>query len=567
MLEWLRNHRYGKKYGYEVLFRRQSRKVTGKPGIILAELGMPEDYKPEFYTAFMDHVFDYSLPWFLHRFILADRGIALIDPSNPLAREPFTPSRLVDMHGSFTNRDGVPYVDCKVEWRPPGMKKNPADHGYFLYTGNGKGGAPDICQKTGAKIAGWYFGHLIPEKRVAWESQCKKIYDESVALLSGLYPDAEFRLARYTFEESLRQAVEELLASGCETIIYQSFCNPVYSDFEDYAFAIPAIHRIVNGRARIIWADQLGNQPSMREAYVQLLRDNLTQIPVHSKLLLILSKHGHPFKNETMDLRGPEYRTPLEISMRQALSEWGGHCDLVWSDDEYADEYWDRRNRKFSTYSAYRKAIEESYDYAVEIPTDFIAENTDLMFYHAMKKFTPFSEYNHNHPVHYPDWEQPLRRTFREGVTTGIYAGCPVGEYRKHIVGAVVGSISEILNTVDGKRHTVTGTRNQVTGTRNQVTGTRNQATGTRNQVTGTRNQAKGTRNQVPGTRNQVTGTSNQESDTRNQVPGTRNRAAGELKTEAGTEAGNSRTSSPNRAKDELATNGSNAKLKVKPET
>ena len=456
MPEWLSNLRHGKKYGYEVLFKRKTREIEGKPGIILAELGMPEDYKPEFYTTFMDHVFDYSLPWFLHRFILADRGIALIDPGNPLAREPFMPHRLVDMYGSFINHEGIPYVDCKVEWRPPGMKKNPSDHGYFLYKGNGKGGAPDICQKTGAKIAGWYYGHLLPEKKVPWETQCRKVYEESVARLAMLFPDAEFRLARYTFEDSLRQAVEDLLAAECKTIIYQCFCNPVYSDFEDYAFAFPALHRIVNRRVPIIWADQLGNQPSLREAYIRLLKDNLTTIPAHSKLLLILSRHGHPFKNETMDLRGPEYRIPLELAMRKSLSEWGGLYDLVWSDDEYADDYWDPRKKKVSTYSAYRKAIEENYDYALEIPTDFIAENTDLMIFHAMRKFNAFKEYNYNSPVHYPDWEQPLRRMFREGKTTGIYSGCPVGPYRKYIVGAVVQSISEIFKT---------GTRCQVPGT------------------------------------------------------------------------------------------------------
>jgi len=41
--------------------------------------------------------------------VLADRGIALIDPENPLARELFIPKQLVDMKGSFTNREGKPY--------------------------------------------------------------------------------------------------------------------------------------------------------------------------------------------------------------------------------------------------------------------------------------------------------------------------------------------------------------------------------------------------------------------------------------------------------------------------
>ena len=72
----------------------------------MADLGMPEDYQPGFYIDFMDHVFDYSLPFFLHRIVLADRGIALIDPGNPLARESFVPQKLVDMYGSATNRRG-----------------------------------------------------------------------------------------------------------------------------------------------------------------------------------------------------------------------------------------------------------------------------------------------------------------------------------------------------------------------------------------------------------------------------------------------------------------------------
>lgn len=167
MLEWIRHWRFGNQFGYETYFREQDRRPVGKTGVILSDLGMPESYNPDFYINFMDHVFKYSLPVFLQHFILADRGIALIDPANPLAREPFVPLRLVDMNGSFTNREGRPYVDCEVTWRPPGMKRNPADHGYFLYTGDGKCGAPDVCQKTGAKVVGWYYGHILPEKKVA----------------------------------------------------------------------------------------------------------------------------------------------------------------------------------------------------------------------------------------------------------------------------------------------------------------------------------------------------------------------------------------------------------------
>ena len=445
MFEWLRHWQLGNRYGYEVLFRGQDRRPKGKTGIIMADLGMPEDYQPGFYIDFMDHVFDYSLPFFLHKIVLADRGIALIDPGNPLAREPFVPQKLVDMHGSVTNRRGEPYLECKVEWRPPGMKKNPWDHGYFLYKGDGKGGAPDVCQKSAAKIAGWYFGSLIPEKRVAWAHQCRKVYEDAVTLLRKDFADVEFRHARYIDENSLRQAVEELLDAGCETIIYQCYSNPVFCDFEDYALAMPRVHRLVNGRAKLIFGDQPGNQPPLREAYVQMVRDQLRQIPADRSVLLVLSRHGNPFRHDTLNKRAHEYRQPLEEKMREAMDEWGGKWQLTWSDDEYADHYWDPRRKKLSTLDAFRKAITERYDYALEVPTDFIAENTDLMIFHAMKKYTLFSDYDMYAPIPYPDWEKPLMRTFREGKTTAMYIGCPVGPYRKYVAEAAAASIADIL--------------------------------------------------------------------------------------------------------------------------
>jgi len=446
MFELLRNWRYGKRYGYKVLYRNQDMTVRGRPGIILADLGMPESFDPVFYTSFMDHVFAYSLPGFIQPVVLTDRGLALIDPGNPLAREPFTPTRLVDMNGSSTNREGRPYVECNVKWRPPGMKRNPSDHGYFLYTGDGRGGAPEICQKTAAKVVGWYYGHLIPEKRVPWEAQCRKVYEETEALLKAKYPDAVIRHARYIYPRSLQEAVNHLLEQGCRTIIYHCYCNPVYSDFEDYSLALPMIHRFVNGRVNVICAEQPGNQPEMLKAYTGLAGDVIAEISSNASLLLILSRHGHPFRRETVDLRGPEYRVPLEREMRRMLEGRPGRHEVVWSDDEFADEYWDPGRKKFSTFMAYRKAIDERFDWAVEVPVDFIAENTDLMFLHAIKKFKAFKEYNPFEPVPYPDWEKPLRRVFREGKTTGIYTGCPVGKYSTHISRAAYLSVDGVLN-------------------------------------------------------------------------------------------------------------------------
>jgi len=437
--------RLGKQYWYETLFKHQDTRIIGKPGVILAELGMPEDYDFEFYKNYMQHLFRYVLPFFVRGIVLADRGIALVDPGNPLARESFKPRQLVDCHGSFTNREGKSYGDCEVSWRPPGMKGDPWDHGYFLYKGEGKAGAPDVCQKIGAKVVGWYYGSLIPEKKVPWRYQLQQVYNEAVAELKQRFPQAEFRPAYNMYPASMRQAVEDLLAAGCQTILYQSFSYPVYSDFEDYAFALPLLNGLVNGRSKLVFADQLGNQPAMREAYLRIIQDRLAELPPQASVFTILSAHGHPFKQETLDARASEYRDPLTDGVRQLLKERGGRWDVTWSFDEFADPHWDPHNRKQSTFDAYRRAIAESYDYAVEVPTESPAESTDLMIFHAMRKFTAFSDYDRYQPIPYPDWDQPLVRTFHENKTTGIYAGCPVGPYRRHVVEAVVNSIGDVL--------------------------------------------------------------------------------------------------------------------------
>lgn len=437
--------RYGRRYGYEVLFKGQAQHPTGKTGVIIAENGMPEDYEPDFYSRFTAHVFHTVMPSFLAKIILSDRGTALIDPDNPLAREEFIPSQLVDSDGLFTNKAGIPYVKCKVKWRPPN-KKNPWDYGYFLYTSDGPNGRPDVCDKVGAKIVGWYYGRLIPEKKVSWRSQLRKVYDEAVKELGVKFPGIEFQNAHSMDQQSIRRVVEELIACSCETIIFQSITCPIYSDFEDYNHSLVLVHELVNGRANVIMADQLGNQFPMQQAYIQILRDKLKSLPCSAKVLVILSRHGHPFRKETQDERAHLYREPLESGIRELMSTWEGKWDLVWSFDEFADKYWDKKGTRYETCAAYGKAIEEGYTYAIELPTEFPAENTDLMIFHAMKKFRLFPDYDRDQPVPYPDWEESLVRRFHAGNTTAIYAGTPVGPYRKYVVQALVDSISDVVN-------------------------------------------------------------------------------------------------------------------------
>jgi hypothetical protein len=44
MLDRIKRWRWGKQYDYEVLFKSQDRRSVGKSGVILADMGMPEEY-------------------------------------------------------------------------------------------------------------------------------------------------------------------------------------------------------------------------------------------------------------------------------------------------------------------------------------------------------------------------------------------------------------------------------------------------------------------------------------------------------------------------------------------
>jgi hypothetical protein len=446
MVRWLDQLKFGKQAGYETIFKHQDTRLVGKTGVILAEIGMPEEYDVSFYNRYMYHVFQYSLPFFIRPLVLVDRGIALIDPDNPLARDKFSPRQLVDANGSFTNRSGKAYVDCNIIWRNPGVPNNPWDHGYFLYKEEGKGGAPDVCQKTSAKVKGWYFDRLLPNKKVPWAYQHRLIYEESTQKLRHQFPDVHFIQAFYSSEDSLYAASNELLNKGCQSIVYQCYSNPVYSDFEEYATAIPCLASYINGRAKLIVADQIGNQRQLAQGIAQRLQEILEELPAQATIYVILSKHGHPFKKDTQDQRAYLYRQPVESAVRSVMANHPGKWELTWSDDEFADAYWDPKNTKLDTREAYSYAIQQHFDYAIELPTEFFGENTDTMVFHAMKKYDLFDDYDRNQPVAYHDWDQPMVRIFHKNNTKAIYAGCLVGQYRSFVVDAIVSSLKERLD-------------------------------------------------------------------------------------------------------------------------
>lgn len=442
---------FGNKNGFEKYFKDQDRIPKGKIGILFGHMGVPEDYDFDFYNIYMTHLFKSILPSLIAKMILADKGTVLSDPNNPVARKEFKPNLLMDAKGSIVNKKGVPYVECKYDWVPPKKRDNEHDNGYFLYKGDGKFGAPTIAQKSGCKVVSWYYHSLLkPMMKCPYEYQVKKVYSEIQRELKNRYSNEEVEccLAPFVFKDKLKEKLDELIHKGCETIIYCSMSNPVFSDFEEYNSTFPFIHEAAANRVKIIFADQCGSNQNIQTVRKLMLQDQLSQIPEKASVFVVLSRHGHPFKKETMDWRGAFCRQPLEEHIKDVMSQWNGTWDYCWSNDEFTEGI------RYETRQAYQYAIDQGYDFVLEIPTDFLFENTDLMIHHARKKFLPFSFYSQFDPVFYEDWDKPLVRTFTENKTTGVYLSVPVGDrYRPYVVKALMETIMSIIEYKD--RHQI----------------------------------------------------------------------------------------------------------------
>ena len=118
---------------------------------------------------------------------------------------------------------------------------------------------------------------------------------------------------------------------------------------------------------------------------------------------------------------------------------------MVLCQDEFASHVWDHDDKYLSTNEAYWNAINDGYDYVIGLPIEFFAENTDSLFYHAIKNYEGFDDYRIYDPFDYPDWSVPFTMEFQQGKTRVIYNGVPVGKYQPYVVEAFYLAIDSIL--------------------------------------------------------------------------------------------------------------------------
>ncbi len=443
---------------YFQVYQKQDTTPVGKVGIFATALILPPTHNHWFFHNIVKKIFKVVIPWPFNVLATKDKGVALLDPHNVHAREPFVPTHLEDAFGNDRDYDGEPYMEKyrkgEVIWQAPSPRIY-LDHGYFLYTGR-LGGEPSICGKVENKSRLYYYGHGIKQKKLPHWEESFKIINSAFDRIKEKYKDVEFRSETNLFYYDMRKKLHELLDAGCQTIILSSPMG-IYSHFEDFNSSfyhsfeyIEEWEKAHNKKVKVIMAPQMGNFQPLRQAFLEMLKDRLDTISENSSVMVAVTVHGMPwdaFQWEAWLKLAPVYRDKMFEDVKEMLKKYKfSKTNVVICQDEFADPIWDPKEKYLSTNRAYWNAIKENYDYAIGLPIEFFAENSDTLMHHAMKCYQGFDQYDIEQPIDYPDWSVPYSRVMVQGKTKVIYNGLPVGKYQKYVIEAMYQSLDSVMS-------------------------------------------------------------------------------------------------------------------------
>jgi hypothetical protein len=204
-------------------------------------------------------------------------------------------------------------------------------------------------------------------------------------------------------------------------------------------------------RVKVIFTPQLGEFPVLRQSFLTMLRERLDRLPRGSDVdvKLVVSVHGMPWDfvpHEAWLELAPAYRDGM---LRDAAALLAGYDfdrkQVVLAQDHFADPVNNPKGNYLSTNRAFWDGIREKFDYVINLPIEFFAENSDTMFSHAMFNFEGFPGFDRYQTIDYPDWTVPYTREFVVQGTRIVYNGVPVGRYNAPIVEAHFQAIESVL--------------------------------------------------------------------------------------------------------------------------
>jgi protoheme ferro-lyase len=444
---------------YFEYYKAQDTVPSGKIGIFVPSLIMPEKHDHTFFYNITMKIFTVIIPWPFRLFAQADRGIALLDPVRFHEDHPFTPTKLEDPFGNDLDIDGTPYIqkyrEGKVQWIPP-SKNIYLDHGYFLYPGR-KGGMPSFSGKVINKARLWYYQRgIVQQKLPHWEESFKIIH-AAFGKLQNKHKEIECRAECSLYYHRMREKLFALLDGGCDTIVLGA-TMAIYSHFEEFNSSFRHCFEYIHEwekehpgkKIKVIMAPPMGHFQPLRQAFLDMLRDRLSLIPAGSDVTVAVLVHGMPwdrFQWEAWLQLAPPFRDKLLDDIKELLKSYKlGRTNVVSCQDEFANPVWDPKEKYLSTNRVFRNAIQDGYDYVVCLPIEYCAENSDTLFQHAQEIFHEIGEYNIYDSVDYGDFSVPYTREIRQGKTRIIYNGVPVGTYQTHVIEAFYQSLDSVVS-------------------------------------------------------------------------------------------------------------------------
>ena len=404
-------------------YKTQDTTPRGRVGVLVTQLFMPEHFRPADYYNIALKSTQY-IPWPARELAVRDRGVVLLDPQRPYEFEAFT-----------ARKSGLPTISAKL--------------------------------MTKAKV--YYCDHGFVDHRLPHEAGMRAIAEGSMARLQQKYGPVPWRFVTADHFGLLEDAVESLLDEGIETLVIAPEA-PIYSHHEEFNGSFR--HAIADVRAweakhgrriHVILAPQLGDFAVLRDAYLAMLRDRLDTLPAGdaTDVKVVVSVHGMPWDFVPLEAwleLAPPYRDAMLKDVAKLLSRYDfGRTEVVLSQDHFADPVNNPQGRYLSTNKAFWEGIRARYDYVINLPIEFFAENTDTLFSHAMFNFEGFPGFDRYERIDYPDWTVPYTREFVVQGTRVIYNGLPVGRYNAPIVEAHFQAMDSVLRRSGAARYSGAG--------------------------------------------------------------------------------------------------------------
>jgi hypothetical protein len=442
---------------YYQYYQEQDTVPVGRVGVFISHLIMPEDYRKEdFHTLALKS--KQYVPWPISLLFDADRGLPLLDPARPYEFDEFTPTRLVDADGRDTDSDGVSFAEKYrqglVQWMPP-RKNVHMDYGYFLLSER-RIGVPTVSSKGATKALTYYHGIAMKGHKIPHEAGMGVIVEAAMQEIEARHGRIPWRWVTAENFPMARAAMFSLLDEGIDTLILAAPA-PIYSHHEEFNGSVKhAMHYVHEWQAehgdkpiKVIIQPQLGDFPVIRQAWVAMLRDRLDTLPREASVKVVMSIHGMAWDrvpHEAWLELAPAYRDTTLADLKAALDSYGfARTEIVLGQDHFADPINNPTGKVLSTNKAFLDGIRDDFDYVINIPIEFFAENTDTLFSHAMFNFEGIPGFNRYEQVDYPDWTVPFTREYVVDGTRLIYNGVPVGRYNAPIIAAFVQALESVL--------------------------------------------------------------------------------------------------------------------------